>query len=153
MIAMSTTTKLAIIFSAIGIAAGIGITLVTVYNQTLVLMFQRLVSENGDNKSVGGLSFAIRENYKARLAVGEVGAFIGNAKGGKVPYTFEWKFSDGLTLMGQNVTRSFDSQGTYYFQVTVTDADGKQVKSTNLSFNVLQEAPKEEGTANATSTH
>lgn len=151
MIAMSRTVKSAIFFSAIGIVAAVGIMLVIVDDQTLRWIFQPLVSESSDNKQGDNLAFAIRENYKARLAVGEEGAFFGTASGGKEPYTFEWKFSDGLTLTGQNVTRSFDVLGTYHFEVTVTDADGKQVKSTNLTFNVLQELPKGDGTANATS--
>lgn len=66
MTAMSKTAKLALMFSAIGIA----VIFVMVYNQTLWLIFQRLAGETGDNKSGGGLSFAIRENYRARLAVG-----------------------------------------------------------------------------------
>ncbi len=136
---MSRIVKSAIFFSAIGIAAGIGIMLIIVNDQTLRQIFQPIVNESSDNISGDNLSFAIRENYKARLAVGEEGAFLGNARGGKEPYMFEWKFSDGLTLIGQNVTRSFNVPGTYHFQVTVTDADGKQVKSTNLTFNVLQE--------------
>jgi hypothetical protein len=142
MIAMSRTVKSAVFFSAIGIAVGIGIILLIVDAQTLVRIFQPLlVGGTNDGNNHGGNSlipFAIRQNYNTTLAVGEDGAFLGVARGGKEPYTFEWKFSDGLTLTGQNVTRSFDVPGTYHFEVTVTDADGKQVKSTNLTFNVLQ---------------
>jgi hypothetical protein len=142
MIAMSRTVKSAVFFSAIGIAVGIGIMLLIVDAQTLVRIFQPLlVGGTNDGNNQGGNSlipFAIRQNYNTTLAVGEDGAFLGVARGGKEPYTFEWKFSDGLTLTGQNVTRSFDVPGTYHFEVTVTDADGKQVKSTNLTFNVLQ---------------
>jgi hypothetical protein len=50
----------------------------------------------------------------------------------------------------RNVTRSFNVPGTYRIEETVTDADGKQVKNTNLDFDVSQEAPKGDGTANAT---
>ena len=152
MTAMSRTVKSAIFFSVIGIATGVGIMLLIVDDQTLRGIFQPLVggsnvNEQGDNN----LPFAIRQNYNATLAVGEEGAFLGQARGGKEPYAFEWKFSDGLTLTGQNVTRSFDVPGTYHFEVTVTDADGNQVKSTNPTINVLQELPKGNGTANATS--
>ena len=139
MVAISRTVKSAIFFSAIGIAAGIGIILLIVDNQTLLGIFNPLVGESVDNEQEGNLPFAIRQNYNATLPVGEEGVFLGLANGGKEPYTFEWKFSDGLTLTGQNVTRSFDSAGRYQFEVTVTDADGKQVKSTtNPSINVLQ---------------
>lgn len=144
MVAVSRTVKSAIFFSAIGIAAGIGILLLIVDEQTLGRVFQPLVGGSSDENKQGGssLPFAIRQDYKARLAVGEEGIFKGVARGGKEPYTFEWKFSDGLTLTGQNVTRSFDVPGTYQIEVTVADADGKQVKSTIPAINVLQELPK-----------
>lgn len=139
MVAMSSTIKSAIFFSAIGIAAGIGIMLLIVDDQTLLGIFKPLIGESSDNEQADNLPFAIRQNYNATLPVGEEGVFLGLANGGKEPYTFEWKFSDGLTLTGQNVTRSFDSAGRYHFEVTVTDADGKQVKSTtNPSIDVLQ---------------
>ena len=139
MVAMSSTVKSAIFFSAIGIAAGIGIMLLIVDDQTLLGIFNPLVGESVDNEQGGNLPFAIRQNYNATLPVGEEGVFLGLANGGKEPYTFEWKFSDGLTLTGQNITRSFDAPGIYHFEVTVTDADGKQVKSTtNPSIKVLQ---------------
>jgi hypothetical protein len=153
MVAMSRTVKSAIFFSAIGIAAGIGIMLLIVDDQTLLGIFQPLVGGSSDDNEQGNnkLPFAIRQNYNATFTVGEEGAFLGVARGGKEPYIFEWKFSDGLTLTGQNVTRSFDVPGTYRFEVTVTDADGKQVKSTNPTINVLQELPKGDGTPNASS--
>lgn len=146
---MSRAVKSAIFFSAVGIAVGLGIMLVIVGNQTLRGIFQPLVGGSSSDKQENSFPFAIRENYNAKLAVGEEGAFHGVARGGKEPYKFEWKFSDGLTLTGQNVTRSFNVPGTYHIEVTVTDADGKQVKNTNLTFDVLQEAPKGDGIANA----
>lgn len=146
---MSRAVKSAIFFSAVGIAVGLGIMLVIVGNQTLRGIFQPLVGGSSSDKQENSFPFAIRENYNAKLAVGEEGVFHGIARGGKEPYKFEWKFSDGLTLTGQNVTRSFNVPGTYHIEVTVTDADGKQVKNTNLTFDVLQEAPKGDGIANA----
>lgn len=118
MVAMSSTIKSAIFFSAIGIAAGIGIMLLIVDDQTLLGIFKPLIGESSDNEQADNLPFAIRQNYNATLPVGEEGVFLGLANGGKEPYTFEWKFSDGLTLTGQNVTRSFDSAGRYHFEVT-----------------------------------
>ncbi len=149
----SKTVKSAIFFAMIGIAVGVGLLLLIGNDQTLRGIFQPLAGggNNGNDQVDKILPFATRENYKARLAVGEEGAFHGVASGGKEPYRFEWKFSDGVTLTGQNVTRSFSLPGTYHIEVTVTDADGKQVKSSNLIFDVLQELPKENGTANATS--
>jgi PKD repeat protein len=69
------------------------------------------------------------------------------ARGGREPYKFEWKFSDSLTLTGQIAARTFDAPGRYYIELTVTDADGKQVRNTNLYTNVLQELPRVSGTA------
>jgi PKD repeat protein len=51
-----------------------------------------------------------------------------------------------------NVTRSFDSVGTYYFDLIVTDANGKQAKSTGMHVDVLQEQPEAE-TATSTQMH
>lgn len=81
------------------------------------------------------------------LTVGEEGAYAAVAGGGKPPYTFEWEFSDGITLTGENVTRTFNSPGIQYFSLTVTDADGKQVKSTELNTRIVPEISKEIETA------
>lgn len=143
--AMSRTTKLAITFSAIGIAIGIGITIVTVYNQNLGLMFRPLAggddADNNDYTSSQGNeepTLGFITHYKAILAVGEEGTYSADSKFGKAPFSFEWKFSDGLTLAGQKVTRSFDLPGKYSFYLTVTDATGKKVTSTELNTNVVQ---------------
>jgi hypothetical protein len=60
-----------------------------------------------------------------------------------------YAFYPYLNNYERNVTRSFNVPGTYHIEVTVTDADGKQVKNTNLIFDVSQETPKGDGTANA----
>lgn len=153
MTAMSRVAKLAIIFSAIGVAVGIGVTIAIVYNQTVVAIFQRIAGQDGDSNQfdeeepLGYLSY-----YKAILAVGEEGTYNAHAKFGKAPFSFEWKFSDGLTLTGQNVTRSFELPGKYSFYLTVTDGNGEKATSTELYTNVVQEIPKEEVTANATTS-
>jgi PKD repeat protein len=156
MTAMTRKAKLAIIFSAIGAAVAIGVTIAIVYNQTVGEMFQRLVGGEGEDASNSlnsepTLGFLSR--YKAILAVGEEGTYSAVAKFGKSPFSFEWKFSDGLTLTGQEVTRSFDSPGNYLFNLTITDTTGKKVTSTELNTNVVQEMPKTEGTDNITVTH
>jgi hypothetical protein len=156
MTAITRKAKLTIIFGAIALAVGIGITLAMVYSQTLVGMFQQVASQDDDddNDNPGyDTRFGFTAKYKTALAVGEEGTFGGTARHGQEPYTFEWKFSDGVTQTGQIITRSFSSSGSYNFDVTVTDAEGKKVKSGTMSINVLQEMPKEEegGTANATS--
>ena len=153
---MSRGTKFAIIFGAIGVAVGVGITLAVVDGQTEGMVFQRVVEDSDDNPFLNP-SFLKTYNdvrtgahYKTRLAVGEEGFFISSAKGGKEPYTFEWKFSDGVTMNAANVTRSFDSADRYYFDLTVTDAEGKQAKSLNMYVDVLEKLPSE-GAANSTS--
>jgi hypothetical protein len=154
MTAMSRTVKSAVFFSAIAIAVGIGVTLVMTSNQTLAGIFQLGPSEQEDNENATitfGRSFSFMTKYKTTLLVGEEGTFNGSARNGKEPYQFEWKFSDGVTMTDQKITRSFNSPGTYYFDLTVTDADGKQVKGENLSFNVTQEISREEVVPNITS--
>ena len=154
MTVMSRTVKSAVFFSAIAIAVGIGVTLVMTSNQTLAGIFQLGPSEQEDNQNTTitfGRSFSFMTKYKTTLLVGEEGTFNGSARNGKEPYQFEWKFSDGVTMTDQKITRSFNSPGTYYFDLTVTDADGKQVKGENLSFNVTQEISKEEVVPNITS--
>jgi hypothetical protein len=150
MVTMSRAAKLAIFYSIIGIAIGIGLILLLVDTENLVELFQIGVSEdndNNDNNPLADRPFRYRTYYKAILAVGEEGAYAADAGGGKPPYTFEWEFSDSITLTGENVTRSFDSPGIQNFSLTVTDADGKQVKSTELNTRIVPEISKEEETA------
>lgn len=156
MTAMTRKAKLAIIFSAIGAAVAIGVTIAIVYNQTGGEMFQRLVGgeeEDASNSLNSEPTLGFLSRYKAILAVGEEGTYSAVAKFGKPPFSFEWKFSDGLTLTGQEVTRSFDSPGNYLFNLTITDTTGKKVTSTELNTNVVQEMPKTEDTGNTTVTH
>jgi PKD repeat protein len=147
MTSMSRKARLAVIFGAIAIAVGIGVTLVMKNNQTLAGIFQLGASQEDEDENdmiTFRQSFAFMTKYKTTLLVGEEGLFNGSATNGKEPYQFEWEFSDGAALIGQKITRSFNSPGTYYFDLTVTDADGKQVKGEDLSFNVTQETSREE---------
>jgi PKD repeat protein len=155
MVAMSRAAKLAIFYSIIGIAIGIGLILLLVDTEILVGMFQIGASEDNDNNTnipLADRPFRYRTFYKAILAVGEEGAYAAEAGGGKPPYTFEWKFSDGITMTGDNITRTFNSPAIQYFSLTVTDAEGKQVKSTELNTRIVPEIPKEEGADSANST-
>jgi hypothetical protein len=61
-------------------------------------------------------------------------------------------FSDGITMKGENITRTFNSPSIQYFSLTVTDADGKQVKSTELNTRIVPEISKEEGADAANNT-
>jgi hypothetical protein len=141
MVAMSRAAKLAIFYSIIGIAIGIGLILLLVDTEILVGLFQIGVSdENDDNNNNNPLAdrpSRYKTYYKAMLTVGEEGAYAAEAGGGKPPYAFEWEFSDGITLTGENITRTFNSPGIQYFSLTVTDADGKQVKSTELNTRIV----------------
>ncbi|HKG70701.1 MAG TPA: PKD domain-containing protein [Nitrososphaeraceae archaeon] len=154
---MSRQVKLAIIFSAIGAAVAIGIIVAIVYNQTVGEIFLHLAGEKDDEDSSNNLNSAptlgFITHYKAVLAVGEEGTYSADSKFGKAPFSFEWKFSDGLILTGQKVSRSYDLPGRYSFYLTVSDSTGKQVTSTELNTNVVQETAKKENvTANATPT-
>jgi hypothetical protein len=65
MTTISRTAKLEIIFSAIAIAVGIGITLATVYNQTLAGIFHRATSEDNDNNNPSfDTTFGFTAKYK-----------------------------------------------------------------------------------------
>lgn len=152
---MTRRAKSAIIFGAVGAAAvGIGITVALVYNQTMGEMFQRLTGKVDEDSSSGSLNSApelgFLSHYKAILTVGEEGTFDAHSKFGKAPFSFEWKFSDGVTLTGEKVTRSFNSPGKYTFYLTITDGTGEKVTSTELYTNVVQEKPKEQEVANTT---
>jgi hypothetical protein len=151
---MTRKARSALIFGAIAVAVGIGVTLVMTNNQTLAGIFQLGASQEDEDVNATitfGRDFSFMTKYATTLVIGEEGTFNGSARNGKEPYQFEWKFSDGATLTGQKITRSFNSPGTYYFDLTVTDADGKQVKGENLSFNVTQEISREEVVPNITS--
>ncbi|MFL6522907.1 MAG: PKD domain-containing protein, partial [Nitrososphaera sp.] len=124
MTTMTRKAKLAIIFGAAGAAVGIGVIIAIVYNQTMGAMFQRLTGKEDDSSSSSlnsapELGFLSR--YKAILAVGEEGTYDASPKFGKAPFSYEWKFSDGVTLTGEKVTRSFNSPGNYSFYLTITD--------------------------------
>ena len=147
---MSKTVKSAIFYSIIGIAIGIGLILLLVDTEILVGLFQIGVSEDNDNNNNNPLAdrpFRYKTYYKAILAVGEEGAYAADAGGGKPPYTFEWEFSDGITMTGDNITRTFNSPGIQYFSLTVTDVDDRQVKSAELNTRIVPEISKEEETA------
>ena len=152
---MSRTTRFAIIFSSIAVAVVIGF-IMYAYSPAMAGIFRIGGSQDNQNESTNvpyDTSFGFTTRYTSTFTVGDEMSFNGTARNGKEPYSFEWKFSDGVNLNGQRVTRSFDTPGTYYFNLTVTDADNKQVKSSNLDLNVLQEIPKSNATANGTSPH
>jgi PKD domain len=151
---MTRRAKSAIIFGAVGGAAavGIGITIALVYNQTVGEMLQSLTGKDDEESislnSAPELGYLTR--YKAILAVGEEGTYDAYSKFGKAPFSFEWKFSDGVTLTGEKVTRTFSSPGDYTFHLTIADGTGEKVTSTELYTNVVQEKPKEQEAANHT---
>jgi PKD repeat protein len=152
---MTRRAKSAIIFGAVGAAAvGIGIIIALVYNQTVGEMLQRLTGKDDEDSSSGSLNSAPElgylSRYKAILTVGEEGTYNAYSKFGKAPFSFEWRFSDGVTLTGEKVTRSFSSPGKYTFYLTITDGTGEKVTSTELYTDVVQEKPKEQEVTNAT---
>jgi hypothetical protein len=137
---MTRKAKLAMVFGAIGAAVGIGVIIAIVYNQTVGAMFQRLTGKEDDDSSSSLNSeseFGFLSRYKAILAVGEEGTYSAAPKFGKAPFSYEWKFSDGLTLTGEEVKRSFNSPGNYSFYLTITDGTGEKVTSTELRTTVV----------------
>ena len=142
-------TKLAVVLIGIGIVAGAAVSFAIVNAQTRGQVFTRVVEDEGnpwlDPEFLKSYQSKISTgaNYKSKLAVGQEGFFYSDAKGGNKPYTFEWRFSDGVILTAQNATRSFDSPGRYTFDLIVTDADGKQGKSTAMFLDVLESMPED----------
>jgi hypothetical protein len=137
-------TKLAAVFGGVGIAVGIIVTLVVVGGQNQGSVFARVVEDDEnpflDPEFLESYQKNLRTgaHYKAEVAVGQEAFFVSDAKGGKQPYSFEWKFSDGVTLTNQNSTRTFDAPGIYRFDLTVTDADGQKSGSTQMSVRVTE---------------
>jgi PKD repeat protein len=137
-------TRLAAIFGGVGVAVGIAIALAVVSSQTQGQVFARVV-EDGENPFLDPeflktyqTSLRTGAHYKSEVEVGQEAFFVSDAKGGKQPYSFEWKFDDGVVLTDQNATRVFESPGQYRFDLTVTDADGKKAGSTEMSVRVSE---------------
>ena len=139
------SSKKSYIFLGIGIAAGIAIALAIVNSQTHGVVFQRIVDESTDDSPFSDPNFIknyesqlrVGASYKSTMALSEEGFFNAGAKGGTEPYTYEWKFDDGKIMNGQNVTRSFDTEGKHPFVLTVTDSKGKQDKATSMYVDVV----------------
>jgi hypothetical protein len=154
MTAMSNTVKSAIFYSAVGIAVVVGVMFFIVNTQNLgTMFFQRAADEENEGSdnlggSVPNLGYLIHAN--AIVPVGVEAPFDAHSKFGKPPYTFEWKFSDGLTLNGENITRSFDSPGRYFFNLTIVDGNGDKVTSSQLYTNVVEEIAGNERINNTT---
>ena len=55
--------------------------------------------------------------------------------------TFEWKFGDGHTLKGRQVSHKFSKPGTYSVSLTVTDNSGSTCASTTKSVDVFVNSP------------
>ena len=132
MVTFAKGTKWALILVGIGIAAGVGIT--TALFQQREIQQTEVIYDNDNpwlNPSFVDSYKNLRTgaHYRSTLEVGEEGFFYAEAKGGKEPYQFEWKFSDGMVLTAQNSTRVFDSPGEYSAQLTVSDSEGDKTSS------------------------
>jgi hypothetical protein len=139
-----TGTKMAAVFGGVGIAVGIIVTLVVLGSQNQGSVFARVVEDdenpflNPEFLKTYQTSLRTGAHYKSEVAVGQEAFFVSDARGGKEPYSFEWKFSDGTVLTEQNSTRTFDAPGVYRFDLTVTDADGQKSGSTQMSVRVTE---------------
>jgi len=129
MTSLSKSTKMAIIFGAIGIAVGIGVTTILIKAEVSSEIDQDRISDSKLSNDL--LLKSVKEhvrpaiNHKSTLVVGEVGIFSADASGGHRPYHFEWDFGDGSpTSTLQNVTHPFSSAGEYKVQLTGIDSVG-----------------------------
>jgi PKD repeat protein len=141
--AMSKGTTMALVFAAIGVAAGVGITFAVMSQLSNQDVYQRMMEddiyENNLSledrlKRTGYLS--ISTQYRSNPEEGKETTFVSKATGGKPPYQIEWKFSDGFTSNMQNVTRSFSEPGQYSGVVTAKDSAGA-VEQASISFEVV----------------
>src|SRR5881409_1354817 len=55
--------------------------------------------------------------------------FTASATGGTQPYSYNWDFGDGFTSNGQSVSHSYLLPGTYTVTLTVNDANGATVST------------------------
>lgn len=123
------TTVAVIVLAGIAIAVGIGLA-----------AYPLIIAKTTDTSQVSS-SLRIAYFYDSSVEVGKVAWFYGNAGGGKEPYQYQWKFSDGIVLTNQNSTRTFGTPGRIYFNLTVTDAVGKHQEQT-LFFDVVPAGSK-----------
>ncbi|MBV0924114.1 PKD domain-containing protein [Halomicroarcula limicola] len=66
----------------------------------------------------------------ASAQVGESLTFDATASDDGSIASYEWDFGDGETATGQSVTHSFDSEGDYTVELTVTDDEGATATAT-----------------------
>jgi len=66
----------------------------------------------------------------------EAVTFSASASGGSQPYSYSWDFGDGSTGTGASVVHSYTLPGTYAVTLTVTDANG-QIVATSQTVTVL----------------
>jgi len=62
--------------------------------------------------------------------------FTASASGGSSPYSYSWNFGDGTTASGASVSHSYLLPGSYAVSLTVTDANGQTV-TTSQTITVL----------------
>ena len=71
------------------------------------------------------------------LQEGDTAVFTASATGGKGTYTYAW--SGDVSGTGRSITKQFNSEGTYYATVRVTDSDGRSDTANCASVYVERE--------------
>ncbi len=85
-----------------------------------------------------GISFS-----PGSITVGQAGAFTAAASGGLQPYTYSWKFGDGVSSTGATANHTYQTSGDFNVTLTITDSSGQ---SRTVS-KILSVAPMEGGSS------
>ncbi|MCI4332333.1 MAG: fibronectin type III domain-containing protein [Thermoplasmata archaeon] len=108
---------------------------------------------NGARSDIPGPLAATVVSAPTTLVQGVRGAFSCLATGGTSPRLYDWKFGDGATAAGRNVSHVFTKTGTYAVTCLVRDAVGDKTNaSTSLAVTSNGSAPPGNGTGGSGGT-
>src|SRR2546425_1054351 len=129
--------KLASIIALSALVVVVGIA--TVHQRTLdttsppsngdpLIAMTRLVTETAVSPaSLSGVDFTFSPTTPI---VGQSVSFTASVAGGTPPFSYAWKFSDGVIATGNPTSRAFSVKGTYSVTLNVTDSSSPSATAT-----------------------